>query len=116
MQRRVLAMKGTPSLQQQEQHAQALATAERGAAVSEAASKNERERRRVEREQQEKAEAAACLMRQHSCTDLFIRGYDSTSAVKWSASAMLRKSGGRLKRLRSALEKLRHGGSREVLD
>lgn len=75
MQRRVLAMKGTRSLQQQEQHAQALATAERGAAVSEAASKNERERRRVEREQQEKAEAAAWLMRQHSCTDLLIRCY-----------------------------------------
>jgi ankyrin repeat protein len=75
MQRRLLAMKGTRSLLQKEQHVETVLAAERGALATETAVKSERERRRVEREHQEKSEAAAWLMRQHACTDLLIRCY-----------------------------------------
>ena len=75
MQRRLSAMKGSRAQTQQEQQVHAALAVEMGATATETAIKNDRERRRVERERQEKAEAAAWLMRQHSCTDTLIRCY-----------------------------------------
>ena len=75
MLRRLQAMKGARAHLQQEQLVQAVVAAEQGAATTEAAIKSDRERRRLEREWQEKAEAAAWLLRQHTCTDVLIRCY-----------------------------------------